>query len=89
MREILSDFLYTAPVDEDADAMPSPDRLRNKILVKAKRLPPGKSQEDDVDDGEDDDDALDAADVAEEEEQEEEDIDGKEKKHKKASKVRK
>ncbi len=44
MRRILGDMLYTAPPVEDAEAMPSPEKLRGKVLVKAKRLPPGKSQ---------------------------------------------
>lgn len=33
--------------------MPSPEALKGKILVKAKRLPPGKSSEDDIEEGED------------------------------------
>ncbi len=44
MRRILGDMLYTAPPAEDAEAMPSPEKLKGKVLVKAKRLPPGKSQ---------------------------------------------
>lgn len=38
---------------EEADALPSPDSLKGKILVKAKKLPPGKTEEDEVD-GDDD-----------------------------------
>ena len=37
MRCILGPLLYTDPVDETAEAMPSPESLKRKILVKAKR----------------------------------------------------
>ncbi len=43
-------MLYTTPVDDQADAMPSPESLKNRVLVKAKRLPPGKTQDDDIED---------------------------------------
>jgi len=46
--------------DENKDQMPTPESLRHKILIKAKRLPPGASQEDDIEeDPEDDDDERD------------------------------
>ena len=76
MREILSDFLYTVPPDEGAEAMPSPNRLRNKILVKAKRLPPGKSQDEEMEEEDDDED--------ERPQQPQEEADGKEEELKKA-----
>ena len=44
-----SDFLYTDSVDEDATVMPSPEFLKGKILVKAKKLPPGNTEDDEVD----------------------------------------
>jgi hypothetical protein len=34
------------------DQMPSPEDLKKKILVKAKRLPPGKSEQDDLEEDE-------------------------------------
>ena len=39
---ILGDWLYAEPVDEDRKELPSPEYLRRKILIKAKKLPPGK-----------------------------------------------
>ena len=37
MREILGDLLYTDPPDDEKTKMPSPEFLKGKILVKAKR----------------------------------------------------
>ena len=54
MRDFLGDSLYTSPPDESKSALPSPEELKNKILVKAKRLPPGKTPEDEVEDEVDD-----------------------------------
>jgi len=54
LRNILGDTLYTAPPDESASALPSPESLMHKVLVKAKRLPPGKSQEEELDDEDED-----------------------------------
>jgi len=48
MREILGDLLYTDPPDDEKTQMPSPEFLKGKILVKAKRLPPGKGPEDEL-----------------------------------------
>ena len=48
MREILGDLLYTDPPDDEKTQMPSPELLKGKILVKAKRLPPGKGPEDEL-----------------------------------------
>ena len=50
-------------MDDNASVMPSPEFLREKILVKAKKLPPGKTENDDFvsigdDDDDDDDESL-------------------------------
>jgi hypothetical protein len=39
MKNILKDKLYVDPVDAEREEMPSPESLKGKILVKAKRLP--------------------------------------------------
>ena len=70
MKNILKDKLYVEPVDEDKEHMPSPESLMGKVLVKAKRLPQDKSQDDDVDDVDTD--------------EEVEELDGKKKDKKKA-----
>ncbi|TRY70768.1 hypothetical protein TCAL_13632, partial [Tigriopus californicus] len=44
LKTILSECLYTDRVDENATEMPSPFSLKRKILVKAKRLPSGMSE---------------------------------------------
>ena len=54
MREILGDMLYTDPPNDEKNEMPSPEFLKGKILVKAKRLPPGKGPEDELEVEEDD-----------------------------------
>jgi len=36
-KEILGDLLYVEPVDKSKTALPSPNQLKNKILVKAKK----------------------------------------------------
>ena len=38
---ILGDMLYKDPVDENKQELPSPEDLRGKVLIKAKKLPPG------------------------------------------------
>jgi len=48
MKEILGDLLYTEPPNDEAKEMPSPEFLKGKILVKAKRLPPGKGPDDEI-----------------------------------------
>ena len=57
---ILGDFLYTKTIGEDEKHLPSPMSLRRKILVKAKRLPPGDNAaaDDNEEDNDDDDDEL-------------------------------
>ena len=59
MRDLLGDYLFTSPPDEEASVMPSPDSLKKKILVKAKRLPPGKSPDDELVDEDSNDDEVD------------------------------
>ena len=39
--------------------LPSPEDLKKKILIKAKRLPPGKTEEEDLDESEDEEDERD------------------------------
>ena len=58
---ILGDLLYTKTIKEDEKHLPSPMSLRRKILVKAKRIPPGDNAtaDDNEDYNEDDDDELD------------------------------
>merc|ERR1719474_149344 len=38
MREVLGDLLFTSPVDKEKNSLPSPEDLRNKILIKAKKI---------------------------------------------------
>ena len=51
MLEVLGDLLYTEARDEEGHTLPSPASLRNKILIKGKKLK--KSLEED--EGEEDD----------------------------------
>ena len=41
LEEILGDMLYQEQVDETLEALPSPEHLKGKVLIKAKKLPPG------------------------------------------------
>lgn len=50
LRTILGDLLYSAPVDESQNELPSPEKLKRKVLVKAKKLPAGSKQEDEIKD---------------------------------------
>ena len=43
LETILGDMLYKEPVDESLTALPSPEELKKKVLIKAKKLPPGNS----------------------------------------------
>ena len=43
MKHFLGDLLFVDPVGEDQDFLPSPEDLKKKILVKAKKLPPGNA----------------------------------------------
>jgi len=58
---ILGDKLHKEEPDDNADHLPSPFDLNNKVLVKAKRLPKNADAEDDIDDNDDDDDERDDA----------------------------
>ena len=41
LEEILGDMLYQEQVDENLETLPSPEDLKGKVLIKAKKLPPG------------------------------------------------
>ena len=41
LEEILGDMLYQEQVDENLQTLPSPEDLKGKVLIKAKKLPPG------------------------------------------------
>jgi Phosphatidylinositol-specific phospholipase C, X domain len=43
MKAFLGNMLYAEPVGEESALLPSPEDLKRKILVKAKKLPPGKT----------------------------------------------
>jgi len=38
-------MLYSSPVDHSLEALPSPEALKRKVLIKAKKLPPGVGEE--------------------------------------------
>ena len=57
---ILGELLYTKTIKEDEKHLASSMSLRRKILVKAKRLPPGDdASTENIEDDDDDDDELD------------------------------
>eukprot|EP00090_Calanus_glacialis_P018621 TRINITY_DN2888_c0_g1_i14.p1 TRINITY_DN2888_c0_g1~~TRINITY_DN2888_c0_g1_i14.p1 ORF type:complete len:706 (-),score=250.49 TRINITY_DN2888_c0_g1_i14:266-2272(-) len=81
---ILGDLLYTGVIQDDEKHMPSPMSLRCKILIKAKRLPPSATGDDDECDGDEDEDDDDEDD---EDDEDKDERDGsKKKKSKKISK---
>ncbi len=55
LKSILGEMLFSDPVDETASALPSPESLRGKVLVKAKRIPPGKTQDEEIEEEDEDD----------------------------------
>ncbi|XP_037793332.1 1-phosphatidylinositol 4,5-bisphosphate phosphodiesterase delta-4-like [Penaeus monodon] len=57
MKDILGDMLATDPVPDDITVIPSPEALKNKIIVRAKK-PKGSEVEDD-DEDDDDQDSID------------------------------
>jgi len=61
LQNILGDLLFVHKIGEDETELPSPMKLKNKILIKAKRLPPTATdgELDDDDDDDDDDDEVD------------------------------
>ena len=49
-QDILGDFLVRSPYEEGETALPSPNQLRHKIIIKNKKLPKGSfSNDDDAD----------------------------------------
>ncbi|KAJ4448618.1 hypothetical protein ANN_00008 [Periplaneta americana] len=52
LRDILQDMLYTEAVTEDMPFLPSPEALKRKVIVKAKKLSakPNESESDDEED---------------------------------------
>ncbi|XP_063604355.1 1-phosphatidylinositol 4,5-bisphosphate phosphodiesterase eta-2-like [Penaeus indicus] len=57
MKDILGDMLATDPVPDDITVIPSPEALKNKIIIRAKK-PKGSEVEDD-DEDDDDQDSID------------------------------
>lgn len=45
MQEILGDLLLTQPIDKTETKLPSPHQLRNKIILKHKKLPEGLEED--------------------------------------------
>jgi len=58
--KILGPQLQRGEPDQDLDHLPAPNQLINKVLVKAKRLPPGTSQDEAEEEDEDEDERDDA-----------------------------
>ena len=54
LRNILGDMLYVHTIDSAEQQLPAPAQLRNKVLIKAKRLPPDASSNEGEDDEDDD-----------------------------------
>ncbi|XP_078126634.1 inactive phospholipase C-like protein 2 [Sander vitreus] len=52
MKKILGDKLYVEPPFKEENYLPSPEKLKGKILIKGKRLPPNCTDEGDVTDEE-------------------------------------
>ncbi|KAI9105701.1 PLC-like phosphodiesterase [Phlyctochytrium arcticum] len=46
LKESLGDFLLQRPVSESAKTLPSPEALKNKIILKGKIIPPGELGDD-------------------------------------------
>ncbi|GFG35396.1 hypothetical protein Cfor_10126 [Coptotermes formosanus] len=44
LRDVLGDMLYTQPISEDMTFLPSPESLKRKIIVKAKKQPPSEKE---------------------------------------------
>ena len=42
LKTILGELLYSEPVGENFTELPSPEYLKRKVLIKAKKLPPSK-----------------------------------------------
>lgn len=41
MQKVFGDLLLTEPVEKNETALPSPERLKGRILIKHKKLPDG------------------------------------------------
>lgn len=44
LRDVLGDMLYTEPVSVDMTVLPSPESLKRKVIVKAKKQPPAEKE---------------------------------------------
>ncbi|KAK4328303.1 hypothetical protein Pmani_001287 [Petrolisthes manimaculis] len=64
MKEILGDMLLTEPVSEDLIAVPSPESMKNKVIVRAKKPQGNEVESDDDDDDQDTIDYIDSDDGA-------------------------
>ena len=43
-QEVFGDMLITAPLDKSEQSLPSPEKLKRKILLKHKKLPDGADE---------------------------------------------
>ena len=41
LENILGDILYKEPVEESLKELPSPEKLKKKVLIKTEKIPPG------------------------------------------------
>ncbi|XP_006833582.1 PREDICTED: 1-phosphatidylinositol 4,5-bisphosphate phosphodiesterase delta-3 [Chrysochloris asiatica] len=78
LRTILGDMLVTEALDsQDPEALPSPEQLKGRVLVKGKKLPPARSEDERIlSDRED-----------EEEDEEEEEVEAAEQRRKQAKQI--
>lgn len=45
MQEVFGDLLLTQPIDKNEAKLPSPQQLKNKIILKHKKLPEGLEED--------------------------------------------
>lgn len=45
MQEVFGDLLLTQPIDKSETKLPSPHQLKNKIILKHKKLPEGTEED--------------------------------------------
>ena len=45
MQDVFGDMLLTQPIDKNELSLPSPSQLRNKIILKHKKLPEGLEED--------------------------------------------
>lgn len=64
LKDILGDMLATEPVPEDITAVPSPEALKNKIIIRGKKPQGSEVESDDDDDDQDTIDYIDSDDGA-------------------------